>query len=79
MKSAPSGDRTRLAGGPATSPSGRQRRGYTTGRSGHRSRQLSDCAFPRDRGFARESAPGGSDDTNWDGFSIQREGSRGKH
>lgn len=60
MKSAPSGDRTRLAGGPATSPSGRQRRGYTTGRSGHRSRQLSDCAFPRDRGFAPESAPGGS-------------------
>ena len=60
MKSALSGDRTRLAGGPATSPSGRQRRGYTTGRSGHPSRQLSDCAFPRDRGFALESAPGAS-------------------
>lgn len=60
MKSAPSGDLTWLAGGPATSPSGRQRRGYTTGRSGHRSLQLSDRAFPRDRGFAPESAPGGS-------------------
>lgn len=49
MKSARGRDRTGLADGPATSRSGWQRRGYTTGRAGQRRRQLSNCVFPRGR------------------------------
>lgn len=52
MKSARGRDRTGLEGRPATFRSGRRRRGYTTGRAGHRRRQLFNCVFPRGRGAA---------------------------